>query len=204
MKHIASRAGIAGVIFFVASTLIGGLQFDGYSHIKQFISETYATGTPWGPPLRWLGFIPAGLLLAVFGFATAHRYWSNKPLRFGMLGLAVWYGLGTIVVSFAPCDFGCDPEQASPSTAHVVHFVVGALTYLFTPPSILLSAHGASREAHLRSTRPFLVATGLLMLTGAVLLFTGRPEGALGLVQRITEGAALSTIVAIAVRSSRL
>lgn len=203
MKHLVSKAGIAGVLFFVASTSIGGFQFDSYSHLTQFISETYATGTPWGIRLRWFGFVPAGLLLAVFGFAMARKHWANKPLRLGLLGLAVWYGLGTVVASFAPCDFGCDPEQASPSMAHVIHFLVGGLTYLLTPPSMLLVAYGASLEAHMRTLWPFLATTGMLMLVGAVLLFAGMPEGAMGLVQRITEGAALTTIVAIAVLFNR-
>lgn len=199
-NHLASSAGIAGVLFFITSTFIGGLQFDAYSHITQFISETYATGTPWGNRLRWFGFVPAGLLLAVFGFAMAYTHWANKPLRWGLIGLAVWYGLGTAVVSFAPCDLGCDPEQASPSMAHTIHFLVGGLTYLLTPPSILLVAFGASREAHLRTLWPFLAAMGAVMLIGAVILFAGKPEGALGLVQRITEGAALTVVALIAWR----
>lgn len=200
MNQLAARAGIAGVLFFITSTFIGGLQFDAYSHITQFISETYATGTPWGMHLRWFGFVPAGLLLAFFGFAMARKHWANRPIRLGLISLAVCYGLGTVVVSFAPCDFGCDPEQASPSMAHTIHFLVGGLTYLLTPPSILLVAFGSSREDHLRKLWPFLAAMGTLMLIGAVLLFTGKPEGALGLVQRITEGAALTTILAVAAR----
>ena len=63
-------AGISGVGLFVVTCVLGGWQFEEYSHISQYISETYAMGTPHGKLLRFLGFIPSGLLLATFAWGT--------------------------------------------------------------------------------------------------------------------------------------
>lgn len=198
-----SWAGLFGALLFVLSVIIGGMQFDGYSHTEQYISETYATGTSAGPVLRWLGFIPAGVLLAYFGLVLSVSCRTNPSLRWGLVGLGIWYGLGTVVVSLAPCDAGCDPEQASPTLAHVIHFTLGGLTYLLTPPSILLIAHGAAREPRLRSIRPWLTGAGLVMFSAVLLLFADALPGAKGLVQRIAEGAALAAIVLLSIRTCR-
>ncbi|MBL7962570.1 MAG: DUF998 domain-containing protein [Flavobacteriales bacterium] len=181
-RRLMSWAGLSGALLFVLSVIIGGWQFNGYSHTEQFISETYASGTSAGPLLRWLGFLPAGLLMAAFGLVLSGSYHTNPSLRWGLVGIGIWYGLGTVVVSLAPCDAGCDPEQATPSLAHVIHFAMGGLTYLLTPPSILLIAFGATRETRLRAISPWLMGAGLVMLSAVVLLFADALPGAKGLV----------------------
>ena len=45
-EKLAAWSGLLCVLFFVGEAVIGGLQLDGYSHARDFISETYASGTP--------------------------------------------------------------------------------------------------------------------------------------------------------------
>lgn len=192
VERSAAWAGAAGAALFIGSALVGGAQFDAYSHTAQFISETYATGTAWGPALRNFGFVPAGLLLAFFGLAGSVFHGGNGTLCLGLAGYALFYGIGTVVVSLAPCDFGCDPDQASPTLAHSIHFAVGGLTYLLTPACLLLIALGLRREPDLARFFPLVLSASVIMALGSLLLFSGNPRGLLGLVQRIGEGAALA------------
>lgn len=180
-----------GAVLFVGSVLVGGAQFEAYSHAAQFISETYATGTSWGPALRNFGFVPAGLLLALFGVVSSLANKGNRQLAIGLAGYALFYGIGTVVVSLAPCDFGCDPDQASPSLAHTIHFAMGGLTYLLTPPSLLLIALGLRKDPQLARYFPLVLSAAVIMTICSLLIFTGKPHGLQGLVQRIGEGAAL-------------
>lgn len=188
----AAWAGTIGAVLFVGSVLVGGVQFEAYSHTAQFISETYATGTAWGPALRNFGFVPAGLLLALFGVVSSLANKGNRQLAIGLAGYALFYGIGTVVVSLAPCDFGCDPDQASPSLAHTIHFAMGGLTYLLTPPSLLLIALGLRKDPQLARYFPLVLSAAVIMAVSALLIFTGRPQELQGLVQRIGEGAALA------------
>lgn len=194
----AAWAGVAGAALFVGSVLVGGAGLEGYSHSTQFISETYATGTAWGPALRKFGFVPAGLFLAFFGIAGSVIQKNNRPLALGLAGYALFYGIGTVVVSLAPCDNGCDPQQASPTLAHTIHFAVGGLTYLLTPPSLALIAIGMRTAPGLARFSPLVLGTAVLMAICSLLIFTGNPPGLLGLVQRLGESAALAVPIILA------
>ena len=195
--RIAAAAGFSGAMLFVGSTIVGGFQFAAYDHASQFISETYASGTPWGPWLRGMGFIPAGVLLCCFGVVGAYLHRNSRTLALGLLAYAVLYGLGTVVASLAPCDFGCDPQEPSPSAAHLIHFAVGGLTYLLTPLALLMIAFGF--RDHPQRSRHFslLFVAALLMLTCTILLFSGSVPEWSGLVQRVAEGAALSVPIVL-------
>jgi len=142
---IAGWAGILGVVVFVGEAIIGGLQFERYSHVRQFISETYASGTPWSDALRFGGMLPAGVLFAVFAFTSASKLRVPRRGMIGFIAFGVFYGLGTVATAFFPCDFGCDPGQADPTISHIIHFASGMLTYLFTPFCLLLIGLAAKR-----------------------------------------------------------
>lgn len=64
-------AGISGVGLFVAAGVLGGRPFTEHSHVSQYISETYATGTPHRKLLRILGYIPSGLTYLTVPFALS-------------------------------------------------------------------------------------------------------------------------------------
>ena len=190
-ERIAGWAGLVGVLFFVAEVVIGGAQFEHYSHIRQFISETYASGTPWSDVLRFGAVLPAGVLMAVFAFAAAAALPIPRSGMIGFIAFGVFYGSGTVATAFFPCDFGCDPEQADPTLSHFLHFTAGTLTYLFTPLSLLLIASAANSWPNAKALQKTFLACGVIMLAGVLVLFFFPMKSILGLNQRIIEGAAL-------------
>ena len=88
-----------GLILFTFTTIIAGYLYPDYSHISQFISESYAIDAKYGFYLRWLGFIPSGIFLSLFFFYA----WKIQPKSIfsdiGMFGFIILYGLGTIICS---------------------------------------------------------------------------------------------------------
>lgn len=120
-----------GVILFTFTTIIAGYLYPNYSHISQFISESYAIDAKYGFYLRWLGFIPSGIFFSVFFFFV----WKNLPKsiysNLGMLGFIILYGIGTIICSIFYCDSGCNPQNINPSISQIIHNITGGLFYLF-------------------------------------------------------------------------
>jgi len=192
---LAGWCGILGVLFFVGEAVLGGLQFEEYSHLRQFISETYASGTPWSDPLRLGGVLTAGVLFTVFAFTSASVLRVPRRGVIGLIGFGVFYGLGTVATAFFPCDFGCDPDQADPSLAHVLHFAAGTFTYLFTPVCVLLLGMAAKSWPGRGAPGNMILACGVIMLMAVAILFLFPVDGLLGLNQRIVEGAALASVV---------
>ena len=114
IKRATYFFGIVGVLLFVLSVIVAGYLYPNYSHFKQLISESYATGADYEFSLRWYGFIPSGLFLMVFGFLAPFNFPKSKILKLGFYGIAIFYGLGTIITGLFPCDFGCNEDQAGP------------------------------------------------------------------------------------------
>ena len=128
MRHLPVVFVLLSYAWLLATALLGGLGYPGYSHVAQYISELGAQGAPHGRLVSTLGLIPAGVLL-VIGCALAA--WQSAvrdaSVMLGLLGLA-WYGLGLLVGGAMPYDALCRPEN--PSLSQIVHDLVAGSGYL--------------------------------------------------------------------------
>jgi hypothetical membrane protein len=191
----ASLFGISGVILFILATVFGGLQVPGYSHTSQLISESYAIGTTYGVQLRYFGFIPAGILIALFALFAARALPPSKLSSAGFLGIGIFYGLGTVLVSLFPCDEGCDKELVDPSLSQMIHNLTGLLTYLIVPISLLILGVAARKwgNGKLLSLAGFICGASSILFVG--ILSADLRSGSAGLYQRLIEGSILFWIV---------
>ena len=190
---------ILGVLFFVASAILGGFQFENYSHLKQLISESYAAGTPYGNQLRYFGYLPSGVMMALFAFFAPSFLPKSRRIKLAFWAFGIFYGLATVAVSFFPCDEGCNREFIDPSVSQVIHNVIGGLTYLVVP--ILVMSIGIMARSW-PDSRPYAMTTivcGVIALISAWLMI-GVPNGSyIGLYQRLVEGAILFWVLETAV-----
>ncbi len=190
-------SGLLGVLFLATSAIAGGMQFEEYSHVRQFMSETYANGTAWGNALRFGGFVPAGSLFLLFGLLSAYEFRKNRTLALGFLGFGFFYGLGTILAALWPCELGCDPEQTSTSTSQMLHFTFASLAYIGTPFCFLVIGLQARKHADLGlSFAPMLAAT-IVMGLGVIVFFAALRSDIVGLSQRFIEASALVFVLIV-------
>ena len=110
-KTVLFWIGLSGVILFIISSTIGGLYIENYNPLSQFISETYAIDTQYGKYLRFLGYLPSGLLLTVFAFTSIKLFPKSRLIKIGFMGIGLFYGIATIIVGLFPCDKGCNKES---------------------------------------------------------------------------------------------
>lgn len=190
--------GILGTIFFIVPSILGGFQFENYSHISQFISESYASGTPYGIYLRVFGFIPSGVLIALFALAALRLLPKSILLKLGLISFGLFYGLATIIVSIFPCDIGCNKAFINPSLSQIIHNFFGALTYIIVPFSLILIGISARKWKDGTSIMYISFICAAIAFAGTALL-TNNPTGAfIGLFQRITESAILFWVISFA------
>jgi hypothetical membrane protein len=191
IRPIAFYAGILGVLFFVVTTILAGLQFQGYSHISQYISELYATGTPYGPQLRYYGFIPSGILIMLFSFLAIKLLPKSALTAIGFLGIGIFYGGGTIVCSLFPCDAGCNREWIDPSISQLIHNLSGTLTYLVVPISLVLAGVGARKWNEGKRVSFIGIFAGVICILFVGVLSSNPMSEYVGLFQRIIESSVL-------------
>ena len=125
--RILSLGGVAGPVLFALVTAISAALRPDYSHTTSFISELGASGTPHAPIMNYLGFVPAGLLLAAFGISFM-SITSRHVLAVAGSALVVLFGLGVAASGIFSCDPGC-PVSAG-SLENAIHNGIGPLAFI--------------------------------------------------------------------------
>jgi Protein of unknown function (DUF998) len=194
LNRLALITGVLGAAWVLALTLIGGATFPGYDHGGQFISELGATGAPHGWKVRWLGFLPAGVLICAFAVFARLTAPHSVLSTLGFLGIFL-FAIGYVGAAFFPCDFGCRPED--PSVSQMVHELVGLAGYLLAPLTLLLLGLAARKWPGGGWLAILGYVTAIAALGCLVML---DPNFALvGVAQRVLEASVLGWIVACAI-----
>lgn len=179
--------GFLGVIFFVIPSVLGGYLINGYDPISQLISESMAIDTPYSKELRYFGYIPSGILLTLFGIIGSKKFQHYNLAKIGFWGIAIFYGMATIVVGIFPCDSGCNKEFIDPSVSQFIHNLTGMLTYLLVPISILVIGLGLRKSKKFKHLSIIGIVCGLICMVLVGLLSDPLSIYA-GLFQRLIEG----------------
>jgi len=184
---VFSYSGISGAVLFIVTTIIGGSVFDGYSHISNYISESYAYGTTYGHWLRWIGYIPSGLLIVLFSLMAGHKFKDNDFVVYGFIGFGILYGLFTTLVSIFPCDFGCNRDYGDASISQYIHSILSLFTYLVTPIMLFMIGAGFKRSIHHKVFSRLSIILSFFAIAFGLLFLTNANSSIAGLLQRITE-----------------
>jgi Protein of unknown function (DUF998) len=187
--------GILGVFFFVFTTIIAGFLYPNYSHIAQFISESYATDATYNVPLRYYGFIPSGIFFILFSFYANKTLPKSGLKTLGFLGVGFGYGFGTIICSVFNCDAGCNPQFINPSVSQIIHNLAGMVTYLIVPISILFIGIATFKSKNNLSLSKISIITAIISFLLMIILNSNLDSIYKGLIQRIIESSILIWII---------
>jgi len=187
-KQFIFWAGILGALLFAFTTLIGGFFHPNYNHFSQFISELYAVDAPNADLIRFFGYLPIGVLFILFAVLAQKATPKSRLKSMGFLGIIVGYGFGTIICAIYNCDTGCNPKFINPSLSQIIHNLMGMITYLIVPFSILSIAR-ASRNWKNSIQYTFIsYIIFAISFTFMVVLNLNLDSQYKGLFQRIIEG----------------
>ncbi len=190
--------GILGVSLFVISSIAGGLLIENYNILNQFISESFAIDTEYGIFLRIFGYIPSGILIALFCFLGARYFHPSKIIQIGFYGIGIFYGLATVIVGIFPCDSGCNKELIDPSSSQLIHNFVALLTYLFVPVFMILIGLGL-KKSHNNIFSLQSIVCGAISILFVLILVSNLNSEYIGLYQRIIESAFVIWIIFCAI-----
>ena len=183
--------GILSVFLFVFTTIIAGFFHPSYNHFSQFISELYAIDAPNADLIRFFGYLPSGILFVIFAALAQKTTPKSRLKSMGFLGIIVGYGFGTIICAIYNCDVGCNPKFINPSLSQIIHNLMGMITYLIVPFSILLIGIASRNwKNSLRFTLISYLIFGI-SFTFVVVLNLNLDSPYKGLIQRIIEGSIL-------------
>jgi len=203
MKNVTFLAGILGALLFISASILGGLQIEGYSFIRQFISESYATGIPNTTYLRYM-YMSSGVLLALFGFLTPFVLTKIKLPKIGYFSFAIFYGFGTLITGFFPCDFGCPSDGDHLSISQFIHNTAGFLVYAVVPFCLIGIGFFAKKGNVGVQYAKITIICAVLAFAFVVLLFSNPNGPFIGLFQRFIEASILFWVIYTALYIRRI
>jgi hypothetical membrane protein len=183
--------GILSVLLFVITSVIAGFFNPNYSHLSQFISELYAVDAPNADVVRYFGYLPSGILILIFSLLAQKMTPKSSSKSIGFMGIMVGYGFGTIICAIYNCDVGCNPKFIDPSLSQIIHNLMGMITYLIVPFSILLIAIDSRNWENSRQYTLVSFIIFAISFTFVVVLNLNLDSPYKGLIQRIIEGSIL-------------
>jgi len=127
--------GLLGPLLFTFMTIVCSSLRPYYSHMNQFISELAATETPYAHLMNYAGFIPAGLLCAVFGISLLPLLPGSIVGKIGAT-LICLFGIGMASAGWFSCDEGC--PQKDGSFHNRIHNGISGFAFLLLVIGILL------------------------------------------------------------------
>jgi hypothetical membrane protein len=166
--RILALGGVAGPVLFVLITAVSAALRPDYSQTTSFISELGASGTPHAPIMNYLGFVPAGLLLAAFGISLV-RIMSPHVLAVAGSALVVLFGVGVAASGIISCDPGCPVSGGS--LENTLHNVIGPFSFIALACGIGLLGIEFRRLAYFRPLSLYSFVTsvlGLLLIVAIV------------------------------------
>jgi hypothetical membrane protein len=192
--------GVLAPLLWAAAIAFCGTLRPGFSHFAQYISELGERGSSTELLMRYLAFVPTGLMHLAFAGALAMIFRSSRLGVIAAILLGV-NGLARVGAGFFPCDAGCTETG---SLGQRMHSLSAAVGFLALAVSTVLWSVVLRRTPNLRSLAGYSVASGVLGLAFLLLMvWSAEPGAARGLFERLSSGVLSLWILVFALRLQR-
>lgn len=201
-RRVLLACGPLSSLLYVATDIIGGLRYEGYSFNSQTISELMAVGAPSKPLVDPL-FLAYNALVLAFGVGVFRDAGGRKrALRISGVLLMVYAALGLTGPTLFPLQA---PRGLGGVADDVPHIVLTAVLVVLL---LLAFAFGASTfgrgfRAYSIVTLAIVIAVGALSGAYGARLAAGEPTPGLGIVERIDVYACLLWIAVLGIALGR-
>jgi hypothetical membrane protein len=174
--------GVVGPIMFVLGIAIAGTQYDGYSHIKQEISQLGGVGSEYAW-IQNLNFYLFSLTVMGFTFAVHRAIGGGKGSVLGPV-LIGYFGLSSAGFNgIFPCDALCEGITASGK----LHLITGITGFLSMIIGLIVISRRMTRLPEWKIYSRYTLASGIIAIV--LFLAIGATDGSDaeldGLMQRL-------------------
>ena len=182
-QQLLLACGVLSSLVYLATDVLGGLMYDGYSFTSQAVSELMAVGAPserFVDPL----FLVYDVLVVAFGVAV-FREGAGRNLALRMTGsLLAAYGL----IGFTgPTLFEMSQRGTGHPGSDTLHVVVTGVVVLLLLATIGTGGFAFGRRFRIYSliTLVAVIAFGLLTIPFAIRIAAGQPTPGFGIIERV-------------------
>jgi hypothetical protein len=197
VRRLLLGCGILSSLLYVATDVLGGMRYEGYSFTSQAVSELMAIGAPSEALVDPL-FVTYGVLASAFGVGVLREgAGRSRALR---IGGALLIGYAAVGLT-GPTFFEMHQRGAGGSASDAPHIVLTGVLVLLSLLAIGCGAFALGERFRIYSVATLLtvVALGALSAPYGARLAAGQPTPGLGILERVTIYASLAWVAALAV-----
>lgn len=186
LYKIGVLCGILAPVLWASAIILCGSRRPEYSHLTQYISELGERGSSTEILMRYLGFVPTGLMHLAFAASLYATFRGSRLSTIAAMLLAL-NGLGRIVAGLFPCEAGCaGPRVLLSQKLHTLAAGVGFLSLI---GAAILWGIILWRHKNLRALSLYSIATGLLGLIFLLFMsWSAELRAGTGLYERLSSG----------------
>lgn len=117
--NVLALAGVIGPVLFTLAVVISAALRPKYEHLHDFMSALGASDSPTEYLMNFVGFLPTGFLMMLFGFSLYMSLRGSKSFlsTVGYL-LLVLFGFGMITAGIYSCDGDCFESVTKEGAIH--------------------------------------------------------------------------------------
>jgi hypothetical membrane protein len=158
---VLSLCGIAGAAFYALHVVLGGLLWQGYSHLTQTISELTGSGAPNAELLRVFTTI-YGVLMIVFSVTMLMNFAALKVNRLAVTGAVLVIIMETVSLAGYGL-FPLDQSENVNSFQNMMHIVVTAVVVLCTIGSGYFTGTGLLKTRGMKGMGIFVIVCSVII-----------------------------------------
>jgi hypothetical membrane protein len=194
--------GLLSSLLYIATDILGGLGYDGYSFTAQAISELAAIGAPSKPFVDPL-FIVYDFLALLFGIGILREATGRNRALFITSATLIGYGaIGVAVVALAGPDlFSMHQRGAGSLVTDAPHIALTGVLAVLLLLAMAFGAFALDKRFRIYSLASLvtLIVFGALTSTFVGRLAAGEPTPGMGIVERIDVYSALLWIAVLSI-----
>ena len=206
VRNLLLMFGVLSSLLYIATDIVAGLRYSGYSFASQAISELAASGAPsehFVDPL----FLTYDILALMFGvgvFIAAAR--RNHALRITAFALIAYGSVGFVagladIVTHGQMTFSMNQRGTGGLGSDARHIVLTAVLVVLLLTAIGSGAYALGKRFRVYSyaTLVMVIAFGAATSSYAARLAAGQPTPGMGIIERIDVYSALLWIAVLAI-----
>ncbi|MBT2571239.1 DUF998 domain-containing protein [Planococcus sp. ISL-110] len=181
----AALSGVVSALIYILHVATGGILWDGYSHVRQTISELTGNGAPNAGMLRIFTLLYGifGVIFAAVVYVLFRKHKTHKVAQWGAMLLFLMHAVSLIGFSLFPLEQGGEVL----TFGNFMHLGITAIVVVATIGALFAIGYGLWLTKNFRSIGMFtLVCAIVIVLAGVavpIVLSGGLPYA--GLVERI-------------------
>lgn len=186
LYKIGLLCGILAPILWASAIILCGSRRPEYRHLTQYISELGERGSSTEFLMRYVGFVPTGIMHVAFA-ASLYAIFRGNRLSSITAALIALNGLGRIVAGLFPCETGCAGPRVLLSQK--LHSLAAGVGFLALIGASILWGIQLKRQKSLRGLSLYSIGTGVCGLVFLLLMsWSAEMRAGTGLYERLSSG----------------